>query len=365
MKIAAIQTGILRTPLKTPFKTALRQVEMMEEVVVQIHTDKGNIGYGSAPPTPPITGETLASITHAIHEHIRPVLIGQAVNQLNRNTALVQAAILHNSSAKAAVDMALYDLWAQFHDVPLYQLLGGGEPTLTTDITISVNPVEHMVSDALAALKQGFTQLKIKLGRQSHLDNERVRAIYQAVKGEAQLRLDANQGWNASQAVHIMRTLEREGLELELLEQPVKADDIKGLKYVSQRITIPVMADESVFSPQHALYLLQQRAASIINIKLMKTGGLQQAMRLADIAAMYQASCMMSCMLESAISVSAAAHLAVARADVINKIDLDGPLLAKLNLVEGGAIFDGPHIRLSDAPGLGINGINGLDRLVG
>jgi len=365
MKITAIQTGILRTPLKTPFKTALRQVEVMEEVVVQIHTDRGYIGYGSAPPTPPITGETLASITHAIQAHIRPVLIGKEVAQINRNTALVQAAILHNNSAKAAVEIALYDIWAQLYGAPLYQLLGGGDPILNTDITISVNPVEQMVSDALAAVRQGFDRLKIKLGQNSHLDCERVRAIAAAVKDNVPLRLDANQGWSASQAVHIMHALECDDLNLELLEQPVKANDIDGLSYVSQHIATPVMADESVFSTQQALYLLQQRAASIINIKLMKAGGLRQALHLADIAALYQVPCMIGCMLESIISVSAAAHVAAARFDVIKHIDLDGPLLAQQNLVEGGALFAGPQIRLSDAPGLGITGICGLDRLVG
>jgi len=365
MKITAIQTGVLRTPLKTPFKTALRQVETMEEVVVLVHTDKGYTGYGSAPPTPPITGETVASITHAIQAHIRPALIGKDVDHINRNTALVQASILHNSSAKAAVDMALYDLWGQLHKAPLYQLLGGGEPVLRTDITISVNSVEHMVDDALLALQQGFDCLKIKLGQHSQLDSQRVRAIYEAVKGKASLRLDANQGWNAPQAVHIMRALERDGLELELLEQPVKAKDIEGLKYVSQHISTPVMADESVFSARQALYLLQHRAAGIFNIKLMKTGGLHQALRVADVAAMYQAPCMIGCMLESVISVSAAAHLAVARKEVISKIDLDGPSLAQANWVEGGAIFDGPQIHLSAAPGLGIKGVKELDRLVG
>jgi len=365
MKITAIQTGVLRTGLKTAFKTALRCVESMEEVVVLVHTDKGYTGYGSAPPTPPITGETLVSISEVIHSHIRPVLMGKEVAHINRNTTLVQSAILHNSSAKAAVEMALYDLWGQFHGAPLYQLLGGGEPVLRTDITISVNPVEQMVSDALLAVQQGFDCLKIKLGQQSHGDVERVRAIYAAVKGAAQLRLDANQGWRAPHAIRIMRELENEGLELELLEQPVKANDLEGLKQVSQQISTPVMADESVFGAQQALHLLQQRAASIINIKLMKTGGLRQAMCIADIAAMYQVPCMIGCMLESAISVTAAAHLAVARGEVISKIDLDGPALAKVNLIEGGAVFDGPVVRLSAAPGLGISGVRGLDRLVG
>jgi len=368
MNVTRIDIGLLRVPLKVPFKTALRSVEELQEVVVLIHTDGGRTGFGAAPPTAAITGETTASITEAVHQHIAPRLIGQPVARLNRNLALVHSALVHNSSARAAVEIALYDLWAQWHGAPLYQLLGGGEPALVTDVTISVNPVEMMVNDALAAVKDGFSQLKIKLGQDARLDVERVRAVHAAVKGRAQLRLDANQGWEPRQAVQIMHALERgapgqDGLVFELLEQPVKADDIDGLHYVAQRIDTPLMADESVFGPRAALTVLARKAADIINIKLMKAGGLSRAIQIADIAALHDAPCMLGCMLESAISVTAAAHLAVARAEVITKIDLDGPSLCQFNPVHGGAVFDGANIRLTDAPGLGIAGVSGLQMM--
>ena len=116
-----------------------------------------------------------------------------------------------------------------------------------------------------------------------------------------------------------MRTLEDAGVVLELLEQPVKAADISGLKYVTDRVNTPVMADESVFSPSQVMDLIQQRAADIINIKLMKTGGLSNAIRIADIAGIYSVPCMIGCMIESSISVAAAVHLAVAKSDVITR----------------------------------------------
>jgi len=365
MNITRIDIGLLRVPLKVPFRTALRSVDTLQEVVVRIHTGNGLTGFGSAPPTAPITGETIASIAGAVREHITPRLLGQPVARLNQNLAQVHSALAHNSSAKAAVEIALYDLWAQLHGAPLYQLLGGGEPSLVTGLTISVNPVDLMVKDALAAVADGFSLLKIKLGQDAALDVERVRAIHAALKGRAQLRLDANQGWEPRQAVQIMRALEhgapgQDGLVFELLEQPVKADDMDGLCYVAQRIRTPLMADESVFGPRAAWTVLARNAADIINIKLMKAGGLSHAIQIADIAALHGAPCMLGCMLESAISVTAAAHLAVARAGTISKIDLDGPALCQFNPVQGGAVFDGARIRLTDAPGLGITGVSGL-----
>ncbi len=361
MKITQIKFGMLRVPLKTPFKTALRTVETVEDIVVQIHTDTGHVGYGEAPATAVITGDTHGSIVEAIDKFIAPRLIGQEIANLNRITQLIQTALEKNTSAKAAVEIAVYDLFGQLYGAPLYKMLGGGDPVITTDITISVDYIDKMVADSMAAVDRGFESLKIKVGKDIGLDIERVKAIYAAVEGRALLRLDANQGWTAKQAVYAMHTLEDAGVLLELLEQPVKAQDIDGLKYVTDRVHTPVMADESVFGPMEVVELIKLRAADIINIKLMKTGGISNAVRIADIAALYGVECMIGCMLETSISVAAAVHLAVAKANVITKVDLDGPSLSKFNPVDGGVIFNESEISVTDAPGLGIREIRGLE----
>ena len=363
MKITDIQFGRLCVPLKTPFKTALRSVEQVEDIVVIVNTDTGHVGYGEAPATAVITGDTLGSILDAIRGYIAPRLIGQDIADLNHITHLIQTAMEKNSSAKAAVEIAVHDLWGQLYGAPLYKLLGGGDPAITTDITISVDYIDKMVADSLAAVERGFESLKIKVGKDIGLDIERVKAIYSAVEGRALLRLDANQGWTAKQAVFAMQHLEEAGVVLELLEQPVKAADIEGLKYVTERVHTPVMADESVFGPSQVFDLIERRAADIINIKLMKTGGISNAVRIADIASLYGVQCMIGCMLESAISVAAAVHLAVAKADAITKVDLDGPSLGQFNPVEGGVIFNESEITITDAPGLGIREIRGLEPL--
>ena len=361
MKITGIELGMLRVPLKTPFKTALRTVDTVEDIVVLVRTDSGHTGHGEAPPTAVITGDTHGSIVEAIERHIKPRLIGQDISNLNHICGLIQNSMERNTSAKAAVEIAVYDLWGQLHGAPLYQMLGGGDPVITTDITISVDHIDKMVADSIAAVDRGFDSLKIKVGKDIGLDIERVKAIHAAVEGRALLRLDANQGWTAKQAVYAMHALEDAGVLLELLEQPVKAADIEGLKYVTERVHTPVMADESVFGPSQVFDLIQRRAADIINIKLMKTGGISNAVRVADIAALYGVQCMIGCMLESAISVAAAVHLAVAKADAITKVDLDGPSLSQFNPVHGGVVFNESEITITDAPGLGIVRIDGLE----
>jgi len=363
MKIQSIRFGMLRVPLKTPFKTAMRTVAEIEDVVVIMETDTGHIGYGSAPATAVITGETHGSIIEAINKVISPVLIGKEIEDLNKLTESIQTSIVKNFSAKAATEIAVYDLYGQLYGAPLYKLLGGGDNVITTDITISVDYIDKMVEDTMAAIDLGFETLKIKVGKDPALDIERIKAIYAAVNDRALIRLDANQGWTPKQTVSVLRTLEDSGVQLELVEQPVKGDDIEGMKYVTERIHTPVMADESSFGPKEAIELIRMRAADIINIKLMKTGGISNAIKIADIAGIYGVDCMIGCMLESSIGVAAAAHIAVAKSSVITKIDLDTPSLGQFDPVRSGVQFNNAEITITDLPGLGISKIEGLTML--
>ena len=360
MKITDIRFARSVVPLVTPFTTALRSVDCIEDLIVIIETDQGVLGYGSAPSTPVITGDTHSSILAAIRQIYLPLLKGRDVQQLNQLTYLVHASMQGNYSAKAALEIALYDLWGKFHQAPLYKLLGGGEPTLRTDLTISLGKQDKMLADCERAIAAGFEVLKIKVGKDLAQDITSVTGIYQQVAGRAKLRLDVNQGWSAKQTVFALRQLESQGVELELIEQPVKGDDLDAMRYVTQRITTPVMADESAFSPKQVIELITTGAADIINIKLMKTGGLSRALHIADIAQTYQLPCMMGCMLEGNVGVTAAAHLAVAKSTTISLIDLDGPALGQYDPVIGGACFDKATIRLSPGDGLGIESIEGL-----
>lgn len=363
MKIVDVKLGMLRVPLITPFKTALRTVECVEDVVVMLETDTGHVGYGNAPATAVITGDTHGSVIEAIRTIYTPLLIGRNVADLNQLTREIGAAMINNTSAKAAVEIALYDLFAQSYKTPLYRLLGGGESSLTTDITISIDYIDKMVADAESAVERGFEILKLKVGKDIRLDLERIKAVYSAVKGQALLRLDANQGWTPKQAVSAIRSLEEAGVVLELVEQPVKANNLEGMRYISERVRTPIMADESIFGPLEVLDVIQRHAAEIINIKLMKTGGVSNALKIADLAGLYDIECMVGCMLETSIGVSAAAHVAAAKSPIVSKLDLDVPSLCQFDPVIGGASYKDADIILNETPGLGIEKIEGLQLL--
>lgn len=359
MKITDIRMGHISVPLKKPFKTALRTVNSVEDVVVRIETDTGHIGYGEAPPTGPITGDTTGSIIGAIEDHIKKHLIGMDVENLEEIMLKLDKSIVKNTSAKAAIDIAIYDLFGQLYNAPVYKLLGGYRKEITTDITISVNDPEEMARDSIEAMNQGYKTLKIKVGKDSALDLKRMKAIRDAVGYDIDLRIDANQGWAPKEAIYTLRKMEDAGLNIELVEQPVPAHDFEGLKLVTDNVSIPVLADESVFSPRDAMTIMQMRAADLVNIKLMKTGGIHNALKICSMAEIYGVECMIGSMLEAKISVTAAVHLAAAKS-VITKIDLDGPVLCSEDPVDGGAIFQDYKITLTDDPGFGFKEIHGV-----
>ena len=360
MKIARIETAEIMIPLVTPFKTALRTVDNVHDIVVRITSDTGEEGFGEAPPTAVITGDTLGSIKCAIDDFIAPSLIGMEIDDIDGIMKKLHGCILKNTSAKAAVDMAVYDLFAKSCRKPLYKILGGNKKEIETDLTISVNEVDEMVSDSIKAVKDGFKILKIKVGKDSAKDIERISAIRQAVGPDIKLRVDANQGWSAKEAVRIIRSLEDLDIGIDLVEQPVAAHDFDGMKLVTASVETPILADESVFSVQDAVHLIEEHAADMINIKLMKTGGIYEALKICAMAETYGVECMTGCMLESKIAVSAAAHLAAGKG-VITRADLDGPSLCRTDPYEGGPVYKANKIIMTDDYGIGIKKVPCFD----
>jgi len=352
MKITDIRTTLLQAPLKTPFVTALRRVDALEDVVVVIECDDGTLGYGEGAPTPQITGETIASMRAAI-DFISPHLIGKTIDDFDMLIHTVHQTIKHNTTAKSALEIALFDLKAKAEGKPLYKMLGGTQKVFKTDITVSMNDTDTMIADAQKAVTLGYDTLKIKIGSDPLLDAHRVIAIHKSLPTHIKLRLDANQGWSAKESVTLLHTLEAEGIIAEFIEQPVAADDYEGLKYIKERVQTPVLADESIFSLQDAKRLLEMEAVDYINIKLAKTGGISHALSLADLCQEYDIKCMLGCMLEGPISVAAGIHVASAKTDVITMLDLDAVALLASHPVKTGIVFNESEIILSDSSGVG------------
>lgn len=362
MKIREIQIGKVSIPLKKPFKTALRQVNSAEDIIIKVVTDTGEIGYGNAPPTAVITGDSQDSIVGAIRYTIGPKLIGMDVDNLEGIMTAIDTAMLNNSSAKAALDIAVYDLFGKLHGIPLYKLFGGYSNTMVTDLTISVNEPEEMVRDSQEAVAAGYRALKLKVGTDAALDIQRVKAIRAAVGYDIDIRLDANQGWTPKEAVRTIRKFEDLGLGIELIEQPVKAHDFEGLKFVTNHVETDIMADESAFGPYEVFQLLAMSACDLINIKVMKAGGLHNALRIASFAETVGIQCMMGCMLESKVGITAAASIAGGKR-IITRADLDAAVLLAEDPVIGGISYDKNQLIISDAPGLGISDIKGWEEI--
>lgn len=185
-----------------------------------------------------------------------------------------------------------------------------------------------MARDAVNAIKRGYDTLKVKVGIDPTLDVARLSAIRDAIGKDYRIRIDANQAWTPKQAIKLLNQMQDKGLDIELVEQPVKAHDFEGLAYVTKYSNISVLADESVFSLEDAFKILQMKAADLINIKLMKCGGIYNALKIISMAEIVGVECMIGCMLEAKVSVNAAVHLACAK-QIITKIDLDGPVLVQ------------------------------------
>ena len=354
MKITNIRTSILNAPLKNPFITSLRRVDALEDLVVIIECDDGSMGYGEGAPTPVITGETLGSMIATI-EYIKPHLIGLEIEDFETLLKSVHDLIIKNTTAKSALEIALYDLKAKSENQPLYKMLGGTKTHFKTDITISMGEIDKMISDSLNAVSLGYDTLKIKIGDDPKKDVERIIAIDSALDDTIKLRLDANQGWTAQESVELLHALEKRDIIAEFIEQPVAADDIEGLKYIKERVQTPLLADESIFSLKDAKKLLEMQAIDYVNIKLAKTAGITQALELADLSAEFGVKCMIGCMLEGPISVAAGVHVASAKADIITMLDLDAVSLLASHPVQTNIIFNESEIILSEDSGLGVS----------
>lgn len=359
MRIVDIVTDRIAVPMKKPFKTALRTVTTAETVIVRILCDDGSVGWGEAPPTMAITGDSIGGI-EAFVAWMRPQLLGEDPRLLERIMEILHRGSVRNTSAKAALDMAIYDLASKAAGQPLYRFLGGYRDELETDYTVSVNTPGEMGEDAARFVAEGYTMLKIKVGNGGLLEDlRRIEEIRKRVGDGIALKLDANQAWSAKEAISAIKTMERGGLGIELVEQPVKAGDLEGLERVTKSVDTLVMADESVFSPEDASAVLRRGAADLINVKLMKTGGLHRAVAICKMAESFRIPCMVGSMIESHLGVTAAAHLAAGMKNV-TMCDLDSAILMASNPVVGGVAYAGMRIGLPEAPGLGISGVDGL-----
>jgi L-alanine-DL-glutamate epimerase-like enolase superfamily enzyme len=328
MKIVGIETEVKQIALKTPFITALRRVGTIEFVRVTVSCDTGEMVYGEAPATKAVTGEDIYSILSAI-AFIKDELISLTPSEAI--TTLHQAEM--GSSAKAALDMAFFSLLPTTKKTKNIKF--------QTDITISFKDVDEMLLDAQEAVSNGMKILKVKLGADIDHAIEVTKKLSQL---DAKLIIDANQAWTLESSMNYIDAIKE--VKLELIEQPVKAHELHELRCITNYSNIPILADESVFTLEDAKAIVEYACADMINIKLMKCGGVTKAIEILEYARQKGVKCMLGSMLEGPISINAALHLAMEYSDVIEYIDLDSPLLYKEPSDELEFVFNGCEITL-------------------
>jgi len=350
MRITAVTAEPVSVRLYEPFVISLAAIETTDLVFVTITTDAGITGHGEGAGVPFVTGETTQSVLAAI-EAFQPALIGQnpfSIEHLHREMDRI---LVRNGAAKAAVDLALYDIMGQAAGLPLYQFLGGVASSVEVDQTIGIDDPAAMAAKAAQLAAEGYHELKIKAGSNDAHDRAAIALIRQAAPA-AHLKVDANQGWSVPQALAMLNYLT--AYDVGAVEQPLPYWDTDGLAYVRSRSPIPIMADESCFTPHDASLLVRKGAADIINIKLMKCGGIFPALQINAVAEAAGVRCMLGCMVESRLGIAAGAHLVASHPNFIYA-DLDSFRDFDDSTVIATAFnFEAPYIRLTDQPGLGV-----------
>lgn len=351
MKITKIDLYQVELPLKQPFIVSYTSYDVMPAIIVKVHTDKGIYGYGESVPDEHVTGESSHSVFAALKYHLIPAVLGKDPRNIRQIHQIMNQTLKNNGAAKAAIDIACYDILGKSAGLPVYSLLGGrksSQPMIPK--VLSIGDPEVIANEAQEAKVQGFKELKMKLGNDPVEDVARVRAVREAVGEEMLIRADVNQGWkNVQTARRVIEQLQP--YQLSWIEQPIDQEDRSFFKHLKESIDIPLMADESLISAQDLRTFVQDRSVDYINIKLMKSGGIYPSYQLAVQAELFGIQCQIGSMVESSIGSAAGFHVAVSRDNIIST-EISGPTLFKTE--PGNLSYKLPFVNMPDEPGLGL-----------
>ena len=349
MVITDIQFEVRNFRFEEPMKIAFATIVDMQTCIIRMLTDTGITGYGEAAPFPYVTGDNLETVI-CVGREMKEALVGVDPRALGKVHRIMDNMYAGNTAIKAGIDIACYDISAKAAGVPLYKFLGGDDPRVHSDVTIGIDEPARMAEAAKSWVDKGFDIIKVKLGQDIATDAKRIRAIRERVGESITIRIDANQGWSVKDTVRISRVLD--GLGVDLIEQPVPAHDFEGLAEIRRKSDVRIAADESCHSIYDAVRLAAMRAVDVVNIKLMKCGGIYNALKIAAVCEASGIPNMIGCMGESTLANLAGMHLAAAT-DNIRDVDLDSVYILKQEDVYGGYDHEGGRVTLWDSPGIG------------
>jgi muconate cycloisomerase len=333
-------------------------------VLVRIYDHAGRVGLGEASVTSVWSGESQAGTIALIENELGPLLIGADSFDTEWISQRMNRAVFANSFAKAALEMALLDLHGQTLGVPVYQLLGGrAEPEASARNGIRLKFVVGAVEPDLAAqraarmVEHGWRAIKVKIGRhtQPSIDADRLRAVRQAIGPDVWLSVDANGGYTVEDAVWVASRLEK--LDVALFEQPTRRGDHVAMAEVRRRSGVPIMADESVFTPHDALEVIRHRAADVLSLYPGKHGGIRPTQAIAKIAEAAGIPCTIGSNLEREVATAAMAHVTVCTANIQCERypgDLIGPVYYDHSLTREPLRYQADRLWVPEKPGLGV-----------
>ncbi len=350
MRIAAVESWDEDVPLTRPYAIARKTTSAVRLFFVRLEDAQGAVGFGSASPSKDVTGETAEACAGAL-ERARELFLGRDSRHLGASLALLRDELRATPAARAALDMALFDLHARALGVPLVDLLGRRRAPLPTSITIGIRPLAETLAEAREYRQRGFRCLKLKIGRALHEDLERITRVREEVGPDVRIRVDANEGYRYEEALRLGELVE--ALDLELVEQPLPRGAEGDLRRLPAALRARLAVDEGAQSEADVLRLcVPPEACSTFVIKLMKCGGIAPALRIAAIAEVAGRGLMWGCMDESVLSIAAALHAALA-SPATRFLDLDGSFDLASDPLQGGFALEAGTLIPLDAPGLG------------
>lgn len=351
MQIIKAEAIPIELKLKEPFTISNSTVNVADNIIIRLETDDNFVGWGCSTPDP-VTSETKKTVL-ANFKIAKRIIIGSDPTRINLINYFLEQDLKANSSLKAGLNIALYDILGKKANMPLYRFLGGFREKILTSVTIGLNQTDLMVKKAKQIESKGFKAIKIKCGFDIDQDITNILAIRNAISKHIKLRLDANEGYSVNDAIKLVRTLEKEDVAIEILEQPTKADYLFSLKDVTNQCSFPIMADETALTLRDNARLVRLEIADMINIKLMKIGGISNAIKANIITEIAEVPIMIGCMNESMAAMSAGVHFACGFKNV-HYADLDSALDFVDDIAKGGASYKEGYVVPSEKPGLGV-----------
>lgn len=352
MKIRSIRSWKKDLGNKRPYTIAFKTVDDVASIFVYLELDNGTYGIGAGNPSQQVVGESLDDTMGALQPENIEFLLNRDISEFYQLLKEVQERLPRTPAARAALDIALHDAFTKSLNIPLGQFLGQEIKGLPTSVTIGIKNVQDTLEEALEYHSLGFKILKVKTGHDVNVDIERIRTLYDRFGSSMKIRVDANQGYDEDALTKFYKATVP--CDVELIEQPLPMAHVNEMKSLPANIKDIIAADESVQSAKDAFALANAPyACGIFNIKLMKSGGIYPSQSIAKIAQNSGTDLMWGCNDESAVSITAALHVALSFPNT-KYLDLDGSLDLITDAVTGGFELENGVMRLTDKPGLGV-----------